>query len=74
MGQNYCIIGSLPRFLSPLQADDTEPVIDLGQLLHQIYPKASYRQRLNYAVPPVPPLNPDKKQWVSQSLKSAKLL
>jgi hypothetical protein len=60
--------------LLPLQAGDTEPVIDRRQLLHQIYREASYLQRLNYAVPPVPALNPDKKQWVNQSLKSAKLL
>lgn len=64
----------IPRFLLPLQAGDAEPVIDLGQLLQQIYREASYRQRLNYAVSPVPALNAAEKQWAHQILKMAEII
>lgn len=64
----------IPCFLLPLQAGDTEPVIDLGQLLHQIYQEASYRQRLNYALPPLPALSATEQQWANQILKMAKMI
>lgn len=64
----------IPRFLLPLQAGDVEPMIDLGELLQRIYSEASYRQRLNYAVPPVPALNATEKQWAEQILKSREIL
>jgi hypothetical protein len=64
----------IPRFLLPLQAGDAEPVIDLGQLLRQIYREASYRQRLSYAKPPVPALEATEKKWAEQILKAAQMI
>jgi hypothetical protein len=61
----------IPRFLLPLQAGDSEPVIDLGQLLTQIYQEARYGQRLNYGQPPVPPLNEAEQEWASKILEAA---
>jgi hypothetical protein len=58
----------IPRFPLPLQAGDTEPVIDLGQLLGQIYQEASYGQRLRYAQPPVPALSETEQDWANQIL------
>lgn len=60
----------IPRFLLPLQAGDAEPVVDIGQLLKQIYLEASYRQRLNYAQPPVPILGEKDVEWAQRLLQA----
>lgn len=70
----FNLADAIPCFLLPLQAGDTEPVIDLGQLLQQIYQEASYRQRLNYATPPIPALDTTEQQWANQILKTAKII
>jgi hypothetical protein len=64
----------IPRFLLPLQAGDTEPVIDLKQCLEQIYQEARYGQRLNYGQPPAPPLNEVEKKWADQILAAAQII
>lgn len=63
---------SIPCFPLPLQAGDSEPIIDLNKLLQQIYREASYRMRLDYTKPPIPPLNATEQAWANQILEVAK--
>ncbi len=60
----------IPRFPLPLQAGDTEPVVDLGNLLKQIYQEASYHLRINYKTPPNLPLRKIDGQWAREVLES----
>lgn len=64
----------IPCFPLPLQAGDDEPIVDLNQLLQQIYREASYHLRLDYTKPPLPLLQEDEQQWAAQRLQAAKLI
>lgn len=43
-------------FSLPLKPNDEEPTVDLGQILHDLYDRASYDLRLDYKGDPDPPL------------------
>jgi hypothetical protein len=45
-----------PTFPLPLQPEDQEPSVDVGRLLHDLYDRASYDLRVDYASAPDPPL------------------
>ncbi|MBV7329598.1 DUF4058 family protein [Chloroflexi bacterium TSY] len=60
----------IPHFPVPLQAGDTEPIVDLGKLLRQIYVEASYHLRVDYQLPPTPTLSDNNQKWVTQVLTS----
>lgn len=47
---------SIPPFSLPLKPTDQEPTVDLGQILHDLYDRASYDLRLDYKGDPDPPL------------------
>jgi hypothetical protein len=64
----------IPRFLLPLQTGDTEPMVDIGKLLEEIYQAASYGLRLNYTQPPMPPLTEAEQTWANQILAAAQIL
>jgi hypothetical protein len=57
----------LPRFLLPLYSGDQEPVVDLHNLLEQVYQEAALELAIDYATQPIPPLSEPDFQWV-QSL------
>lgn len=61
---------AIPRFPLPLQAGDAEPIIDLGELIKQIYREAWYGLRLNYSQPPTPALAEADEQWAAQILQT----
>lgn len=56
----------IPVFHIPLLPGDTEPEIDLGQVLHALYQRARFDLRLDYTVPPVPPLSEEDAQWAAE--------
>lgn len=56
----------IPVFHIPLLPGDTEPEIDLGQVLHALYQRARFDLRLDYTVPPVPPLSEEDAQWATE--------
>lgn len=64
---------TIPRFSLPLQAGDAEPIVDLGELLRQIYLEARYRLRLDYSQPPAPALAEADAKWASQILQNIKV-
>ena len=47
----------IPSIPIPLLPEDGEPDLDLGAVFHALYDRARFDLRLNYAKPPVPPLN-----------------
>lgn len=60
----------IPTFALPLQPGDTEPIVDINRLLHELYDRARYDMRLNYAQEPVPPLNEEDSKWAAELVKS----
>lgn len=59
----------IPTFPLPLKADDQEPVVDMGRLLHDLYDQASYDLRLDYTRDPDPPLSSADAAWAKQLLR-----
>ncbi|WP_165226586.1 DUF4058 family protein [Aquisphaera insulae] len=47
----------IPAVPIPLLPEDPEPVLDLNALLDQVYGRARYDLRIDYSLPPVPPLD-----------------
>lgn len=59
----------IPTFPLPLKADDPEPLVDMGQLLHGLYDRASYDLRLDYTDNAEPPLSSADATWAHQLLR-----
>lgn len=53
----------IPSIPVPLQQGETEPVLDLNEVLHALYTRARFDLRLDYAQPPVPPLSEEDAAW-----------
>ena len=64
---------AIPSFVLPLQPNDTEPTVDLGQLLHALYDRSGYDLRLNYRAEADPPLIGDDAVWAAGVLHEAGL-
>lgn len=62
---------AIPRFPLPLQVGDAEPIIDLGELIKQIYREARYGLRLDYSQQSTPALAEADTKWAAQILQSA---
>ncbi len=60
----------VPEFCVPLQADDVEPVLDIGHLLKQLYQEARYDLRIDYHRPPTPRLAEDDMVWAKNLLEN----
>ena len=59
---------AIPPFPLPLLPDDTEPVVDLGTILHDLYDRARYRLIIDYSKPPVPNLSEADAIWAATTL------
>lgn len=59
---------SIPQFLLPLQSGDREPVVNLFEVLKQVYQEAALDLAIDYSQQPIPPLSENDFQWV-QSLR-----
>jgi Protein of unknown function (DUF4058) len=53
----------LPRIRLPLAAPDPDIVLDIQAVLAHTYGAGGYAERLNYAVPCVPPPPPEDQTW-----------
>lgn len=62
---------ALPDFRLPLAADDDEPEVELGCLLHELYDRAGYDLRIDYTAEAVPPLREDDAAWADGLLRTA---
>lgn len=61
---------AIPQFLLPLQPPDEEPVVDLSEVLRQVYQEAALDLAIDYSVQPVPPLSESDFQWVQSLMAS----
>ncbi len=59
----------IPLFPVPLQPGDAEPVIDLHDLLNQIYDRARYDLKIDYSITPAPRLSEVDAAWADNLLK-----
>jgi hypothetical protein len=59
----------IPLVSLPLQPEDTEPVINLQDLLHRLYEQGSYDLALDYRTEPIPPLSTADAAWVDKVLR-----
>ena len=53
----FNVTESIPQFLFPLQLPDEEPVVNLAEILEQVYQEAALDLAIDYSVQPVPPLS-----------------
>ena len=59
----------IPDFSLPLRAGDREPVIDLQDMLNQIYDGGSYDLIVDYNKEPIPPLSKTDAVWADNLLR-----
>lgn len=53
----------IPDFSIPLLPGDEEPVLKLGEVLHDLYQRARFDLRLDYTESAVPPLSEEDVEW-----------
>lgn len=59
----------LPRIPVPLRLGDSDVVLDLQQLIDLAYEKGRYASRVDYSVPPDPPLSADDAAWARDAVQ-----
>jgi hypothetical protein len=59
----------IPSFSLPLKPTDQEPTVDLGEILRNLYDRASYDLRLDYKGDPEPPLPSVEAIWANKLLR-----
>ncbi|RLT39005.1 MAG: DUF4058 family protein, partial [Chloroflexi bacterium] len=67
----YCIglRQPLPSIPVPLRRSESEPSLELNQLLHDLYDRAGYDLSVDYRQPPSPPLSDSDTVWADALLK-----
>jgi Protein of unknown function (DUF4058) len=63
----------IPAFVLPLRKGDTEPLVDLQILIHDIYDRAGFDLAIDYTRETVPPLEEDDIIWTNELLKEHKI-
>lgn len=63
----------LPKVPIPLAPDTADIIIDLQEILGQVYDRGGYGSKLNYQVEPVPALSPADAAWSDALLRERKL-
>jgi hypothetical protein len=61
---------SIPQFLLPLQSPDQEPIVNLSEVLRQVYQEAALDLAIDYSVQPIPPLSESDFQWIQSLMES----
>jgi len=59
----FTIRQPIPSFHVPLLPGDKEPLLALTAILHALYSRARFDLRLDYNLPPVPPLREEDAEW-----------
>ncbi len=59
----------IPLFPLPLKSGDSEPLVDLHQLLNTVYDRGSYDLAIDYSQQPVPPLSEMDAAWADTLLQ-----
>jgi Protein of unknown function (DUF4058) len=63
----------IPSFSLPLRQGDEEPILDLQQILNELYDRASYDLVIDYNQDPMPALTNIDKDWLNTLLQEQKL-
>ena len=58
----------LPRIAIPLRAEDRDVVLDLQQVIDEVYERGRY-DRMDYSVPLEPPLSVEEAAWAAEVLR-----
>ncbi|MEG4633047.1 DUF4058 family protein [Microcoleus sp. AR_TQ3_B6] len=61
---------SIPHFLLPLQSGDEEPVVNLSEVLGEVYQEAALDLAIDYSVQSIPALSEGDFQWVRSLMES----
>jgi Protein of unknown function (DUF4058) len=61
----------IPTFTLPLLPGDAEPEVTLNRILHDLYRRARFDLRLDYAQPPVPPLSEADRVWAQELMTAS---
>lgn len=61
---------SIPQFLLPLQSGDEEPVVNLSEVLGEVYQEAALDLAIDYSVQSIPALSEGDFQWVRSLMES----
>ena len=64
----FSVRDPIPAFKLPLQADDEEPIVDMNQILHELYDRAGYDLRINYGAEPMPTFEGEDAKWIEKLL------
>ncbi len=64
----FTIRDTIPAFPVPLKKDDVEAVVDLQQLLYEVYERARFDLVIDYFQLPLPPLSASDAAWVVEIL------
>ncbi|MEM7131768.1 MAG: DUF4058 family protein [Chloroflexota bacterium] len=59
---------SIPPFPIPLRRGEEEPIVDLNEILHELYDLLSFDLVINYNEHPVPPLRKEDRIWMNELL------
>ena len=59
----------IPRIPIPLRRNETEPILDLNHLLHEIYARVGYQRVINYSRPADPALKGKDATWADTLLR-----
>ena len=65
----FTVRSSIPPIPIPLKPEDGDVPIELQRLCTEIYDLNRYSMRIDYSVPPVPPLRPTDAEWAAELLK-----
>jgi hypothetical protein len=61
----------IPQISIPLLPGDTEPMLDLNNVLHALIDRVHYDLVIDYAQPPDPPLRPADRVWAASIVEKA---
>ena len=68
----FSLRDEIPPLPVPLRRSEQEPTLELGAILHELYDRAGYDLRIDYARPPDPPLREDDAAWAQERLQAAR--
>lgn len=62
----------LPRIAIPLRQKDDDVALDLQRPIDRAYHRGRYGMRIDYGMPPVPPLSPEDAAWAVEMIAAQK--
>lgn len=65
----FSVRDTIPTIPVPLQKSDTEPLLDLNQIVHNLYDSLNYGLLIDYRRPPDPPLRNEDGEWADALLR-----